>query len=235
MFNDIHTIKNIKINNCEYGDPNYYDNDNDYDYELKLKDKNVLWSDMFYLLNYYQHGNLITLNDLGDEENINQENFINFDVSFLKDIKIPDNLIKIQSNINKNILDSKIAIFINFDEFYSEKYKTILKYLSYLTKNNINVDIYFGKDEYSAFRCNGFSLIENNLYELIESLNKQYQFYKDNFNYYLGFNLIKKYNLLLIIDELSEKSIIHNESLCENILYIVLLFQYHNMIKYIYL
>ena len=170
-------------------------NFNDYDYELKLKDKNVLWSDMFYLLNYYQHGNLITLNDLGDEENINQENFINFDVSFLKDIKIPDNLIKIQSNINKNILDSKIAIFINFDEFYSEKYKTILKYLSYLTKNNINVDIYFGKDEYSAFRCNGFSLIENNLYELIESLNKQYQFYKDNFNYYLGFNLIKKYNL----------------------------------------
>ena len=49
-------------------------------------------------MNYYQHGNIIILDNKGDEENIDVDNFINFDISFLNEIKIPDNLIKIQSN-----------------------------------------------------------------------------------------------------------------------------------------
>ena len=229
--------ENYKFNsNVFIVNKNYIDffrnlNDNDYEYELKLKDKNLLWSDMFYLLNYYQHGNIIILNDSGNEENINQEKFINFDISFLNEIKIPDNLIKIQSCINKNILDSKIALFINFNEFYSEKYKTLIKYLIYLKKNNINVDIYFGKDEYSAFRCNGFSIIENSINDIIEPLNLN----KEYFNYYLGFNLIKKYNLLIIFDEISEKSVIHNELLYENVLYIVMDYKYTINKNYKYL
>ena len=230
---------NVFVVNKHYVDFFRNLNDNDYDYELKLKDNLTIWSDMFYLLNYYQHGKIITLNENGDEENIDIENFINFDISFLNEIKIPNNLIKIQSNINTNILESQIAIFINFEDLLSdvntEKYKTIIKYLTHLKKNNINIDIYFGKDVYSAFRCNGFSLIEDNLNDIIDLFNKQYLFDKNNFNYYLGFNLIKKYNLLIISDEISEKSAVHNELYYKNLLYIVLDYKYTINKNYKYL
>jgi len=69
-------------------------------------------------------------------------------------------------------------------------------------------------------------LIEDNLTDIVDIFNKQYLFDKNNFNYYLGFNLIKKYNLLIISDEISEKSVIHNESFYKNLLYIVLDYKY---------
>jgi hypothetical protein len=167
-------------------------------------------------LNIYKNCN----NDLKHftkKELINHyENFGKYE----KRISSKADLLKKQSIINNR--DSDIAIFmIITSDNLSGGYRTLLKYIHFLNSIDISIDIYFGFNFTSTKTYNGLNIIHMSLNEILEIVDSYKEIDINKNNYYLGFNCIKRYNILIANAWQTAEAVYYNKKYAKKLCYII--------------
>jgi hypothetical protein len=106
---------------------------------------------------------------------------------------------KLQNKINVPINKAQGAIFLFIpSDNCSGGYRTLLKYIEFLRKNNIYVDIYFG-DNFNNINTdvNGLSNLKYNIDHIINIINTYNEININEYNFYLGLYVRRKYNFIL--------------------------------------
>ena len=179
------------------------------------------WEYLFGLLAYCMNGHVIAVDDKGNmNDMINKYNEFNVDIyrncnmdlkpyndidllnHFSKEGKHENRLFskiqlyKQQSLINQDLLKANTAVCLKIPpEKYSYEYKNVLVKIIELSSNGNFIDIYLGVEDNNINYAthHGLSIIRNTIHYIIDTI-KQYEvILVENHNFYLGFNLQRKY------------------------------------------
>lgn len=124
--------------------------------------------------------------------------------------------------INIEFDKSKLAFFLIIPtDTTSGDYRTLLKYISFLEKNDISTDIYFGNSTSDMATCMGINCSRydiNNIVKIIEQYN-EIDITKHNF--YLGFNAQRHYEIIVANGWQTAEAVFLNRRYCKKIAYII--------------
>ena len=114
-----------------------------------------------------------------------------------------------------------IFLFVPGDNS-SGGYRTLLTYINYLVKNNIYIDIYLGND----FNCintdkNGNSIFKINMNDALKIINSYNEININDYNFYLGLYVRRKYKFLLSNAWQIADAIYHNKHHADKLGYII--------------
>ena len=185
------------------------------------------WEYLFGLLAYCMNGHIISVDEKGNmndminkynEFNVDIYRNCNMDLKHYNDIDLLNHfnnhhkdenrifsksqLYKQQSIINQDLLKANTGVCLKIPpEKYSDEYKSVLVKLNELSTNGSLIDIYLGVEDnninYGSYH--GLSLIKHTIYFIVDAI-KKYQFIVvENHNFYLGFNLQRKYDNVIFL------------------------------------
>jgi len=105
-------------------------------------------------------------------------------------------LYKEQSLINNGLMIAKTAVCLkNPPEKYSDEYKSVLVKLNE-TPDNTPIDVYLGIEDnninYATYH--GLSIINKNIYYMVDVIKKYKVIDTSKYNFYLSFNLQRNYD-----------------------------------------
>lgn len=170
------------------------------------------WEYLFGLNNYLLNGKIIT-------DTLKRQMFIYKQESLI--------------NIPINKAHGAIFLIIPADN-KSGGYRTLLKYVEFLRKNNIQLDIYFG-NEYKHITKDerGFSIVRQNIISVISAVNRYNELKINKYNYYIGLYVRRKYNFILSNAWNVADAVYENKNNCNNLGYIIqdLEFLFYNYIE----
>lgn len=202
------------------------------------------WEYMYSILAYLYNGCVYGYNtkiiDNLNEDKYNEEIYkkCNHDLTTLNSIQLKQHyekfgknenriyslhtLIKQQSIINIPYLQSTIAFYL-FIPSNNEcgGYKTLLRYINYLTNNGYSIDIYLGHNSTSQKTIYGYSIIKEHLKDIIKVIESYNVLDISKYNYYLGFNLQRKYHYAVANAWQTAEAVYNNRHLSTHIMYII--------------
>ena len=181
------------------------------------------WEYLFGLLVYCMNGHIVSIDEKGNmNDMINKHNEFNVDIYrncnmdfkhyHYNDVDLLNHfnrhgknenrisskiqLYKQQSLINQDLLKANIAICLKIPpENYSYEYKNVLVKIFELSSNGNLIDIYLGVEDknmnYGSYH--GLSVINKNIYFIVDAIKKYEVITVEDYNFYLGFNLQRKY------------------------------------------
>jgi hypothetical protein len=185
------------------------------------------WEYLFGLLVYCMNGCIVSIDKNGNMNDMkNKYNVFNIDIyrncnmdlKYYNDIDLLNRfnsrdknenrifsisqLYKTQAIINIGLLKANIAICLKIpSENYSDEYKNILVKIFELSSNGEFIDIYFGVEDnnmnYSSYH--GLSVINKNIYYIVDQIKHYEVIVVDKYNFYLGFNLQRKYEHVMVM------------------------------------
>ena len=114
-----------------------------------------------------------------------------------------DRLLKINAKINIPLSKSKMCVILNINKL--EKYDILFEYIKLLNLNECYIDIYLGIDSNisieTLFGLNKLNQLDNfNFVDNINLIKTKYNYNVNKSNFYIGYNLQKKYDKSIIID-----------------------------------
>lgn len=131
-------------------------------------------------------------------------------------------LMKKQNIINVDPKKSTIAFFLIVStSSISGGYRTLLKYINYLSLNGYQVDIYFGNSTKDMKKYNGYSVMKYHIEEIINYVNSYGELNISNHNFFLGLNCVKRYSLIFANAWQISEAVYLNRHLCDNLGYII--------------
>ncbi len=132
-------------------------------------------------------------------------------------------LYKNQSIINIDIEKSTIAFYmlIPGSEANSGGYRTLLLYINHLRNNGYNIDLYFGNSTDDMTTYLGLSINNNSLDSIIKNIAKYNILDIKNYNYFIGLNLQKKYNIIVANAWQISESVYLNKLNANHLVYII--------------
>jgi hypothetical protein len=179
------------------------------------------WEYLFGLLVYSMNGHVIAVDEKGNvNDMINKDNEFNVDIyrNCNIDLKHYNNmdllnhfnnygknenrifsriqLYKLQSLINNGLMITKTAVCLkNPPEKYSDEYKNILIKLNEIS-DNTPIDVYLGIEDNNInyVTYHGLSIINQNIYYIVDAIKKYKVIETSKYNFYLGFILQRKYD-----------------------------------------
>lgn len=179
------------------------------------------WEYLFGLLCYLNDGYVLNINDNGNISDMKTYDDLdlciykncNDDLKHLSNDKLVEHykihgykekriyslktLTKKQVIINNHLNKAKIAIFLFIvPNNLSGGYRTLLRYINCLKKNGYDVDIYFGDNSHHLKTVYGYSIITNNLDDILKTIDSYNELNINDYNFFLGLNVVKKYDLI---------------------------------------
>jgi len=177
------------------------------------------WEYLFGLLAYSRNGHIISIDESGlmdvmknkdYEFNIDIYRNCNVDLMYYNDIELllhyntrgkydkriftRSQLYKRQSVINIDLITSTIAVCLIIPpDKYSDEYKQLLIKANEIADNN-SIDIYLGDSNKKYNRYHGLSTMNVYIYEVIKIIESYNILDMSKCNFYLDFNLQRKYN-----------------------------------------
>lgn len=202
------------------------------------------WEYFYGLYTYCQNGKVIGVNINGDEiDNDNKFNvdiyrntnrdLCNFTNSELishynrhgkkeKRIHSSESLIKRQSFINVDINKSSVAFFLIIPgNNTSGGYRTLLKYINHLYNNGINIDLYFGHSFHDIKKIMGYSVVKEEINNIINIIDSYNEIDVSKFNFFLGYNCIKNYSIIVANAWQTAEAVYYNKHFSNEIVYII--------------
>jgi hypothetical protein len=134
-----------------------------------------------------------------------------------------DRLYKRQSIINIDIEQSTIAFFMLIPSCHANSggYRTLLIYIEFLRQSGFTIDIYFGSSTEDMKTYLGLSIISISIDSILDYVNKYNVLDIDKYNYFLGLNLLKKYNTICANAWQISESVYLNKENSNNMVYII--------------
>ena len=187
------------------------------------------WEYLFGLLAYCMNGHVVSIDEKGNmNDMINKYNEFDVDIyrncnMDLKNYQYNDidllnhfnnygknenrifsriQLYKSQSIINNDLMKAKTAICLKIPpEKNSYEYKNVLVKINELSSNGNLIDIYLGVEDnninYGTYH--GLSVINKNIYFIVDEIKHYEVIATENHNFYLGFNLQRNYEDVLFM------------------------------------
>ena len=129
---------------------------------------------------------------------------------------------KRQSIINVPLDKAKVAFFMLMaGDNGSGGYRTLLRYINYLEKNGLSVDIYYGHNTDSMKTYNGLSILSDNLENILNVVDSYGEINIENHNHYLGLNAQRKYDILVANAWQIAEAVYLNRMHCNKLAYII--------------
>lgn len=127
-----------------------------------------------------------------------------------------------QSIINFNPEQSTVAFFLMIsDKPISGGYRTLLKYINYLSKNGYKIDIYIGSNTEDMNRYMGYSTLNIDIEKLVKYIDAYNEINVNEYNFFLGLKCNKRYrNIVANAWQISE-AVYLNRNLSDSLIYII--------------
>jgi len=201
--------------------------------------KTHAWEYLYGLLAYTRNGYIISVDTDGKTEiMIDKDKEFNFEIfkncnldlinksdsellnyyGIRNRIYCRSQIYKNQAIINIDLLKATIAVFMVIPSEKSENCEFFLNYIKESTDSGNNIDIYFGYDDNSIKCFFGLSIIDKEIEEIYKLIDSYNILDINKYNFYLGYNLQKFYDVVISNSAYIKDALYSNKSYCKNII-----------------